>query len=66
MPYPLFDRSRLVVKPLADRQHDLDLSAILPLDAPVPAFDHPAIDEVAKRMGEACERRRGSQPSIEF
>lgn len=36
MPYPTFDRSRLIVKPLAEREHDLDLSAILPLDDTAP------------------------------
>jgi hypothetical protein len=36
MPYAKFDRSRLIVKPLAEREHDLDLSAILPLDADTP------------------------------
>src|SRR5438105_11680235 len=31
MPYPAFDRSRLHIQPLARRQHDLDLSVIVPL-----------------------------------
>jgi hypothetical protein len=30
MPHPRFDRSRLRVQPLAERQHDLDLSSVLP------------------------------------
>ncbi|MAF11879.1 hypothetical protein CMK11_15645 [Candidatus Poribacteria bacterium] len=36
MPYAKFDRSRLTVKPLAEREHDLDLSAILPLEGHMP------------------------------
>jgi hypothetical protein len=56
MPYPAFDRSRLHIKPLADRQHDLDLSAILPLDAPPPEFSHPAMPILAQRLVEAKQR----------
>ena len=37
MPYPLFDRSRLHLKPLAERIHDMKLAEVLPLDAPAPA-----------------------------
>jgi hypothetical protein len=57
MPYPQFDRSRLRLQPLAARTHDLDLSAQLPLDAPLPAFHSPAIPRLAKRLIEARERR---------
>src|SRR5262245_26107577 len=56
MPYPTFDRARLQIKPLAQRQHDLDLSALLPLDAPPPDFAHPAIPVLGRRLVEA---RRG-------
>jgi hypothetical protein len=58
MPYPLFDRSRLKIQPLARRQHDLDLSAVLPLDAPLPDFAHPALSVLGRRLVEA--RRRGA------
>jgi len=57
MPYPLFDRSRLRIQPLAQRQHDLDLSVLLPLDAPLPAFEHPALPLLGRRLAEA--RRQG-------
>jgi hypothetical protein len=57
MPYPAFDRSRLRIQPLAQREHDLDLSAVLPLDAPAPAFDHPALPVLAVRLQAA--RRNG-------
>jgi hypothetical protein len=53
MPFPEFDRSRLRIQPLAQRQHDLDLSAILPLDAPLPQFSHPAIPELGRRLAKA-------------
>lgn len=53
MPYPLFDRSRLLIQPLAQRRHDLDLSAVLALDAALPAFEHPALPVLAKRLVEA-------------
>ncbi len=58
MPYPAFDRSRLHVQPLAARQHDLDLSALLPLGAELPPFDHPALPLLGQRLVEA--RARGS------
>jgi hypothetical protein len=60
MPYPTFDRSRLRIQPLAQRQHDLDLSILVPLDAPLADFAHPALPilgqrlTAAKRAGAAC------------
>jgi hypothetical protein len=53
MPFPMFDRSRLKIQPLAARQHDLDLSVMLPLDAALPAFTHEALPIVARRLVEA-------------
>jgi hypothetical protein len=50
MPYPLFDRSRLRLQPLAQRRHDLDLSALLPLDVPLPDFQHPALPVLAGQL----------------
>jgi hypothetical protein len=58
MPYPAFDRSRLKVQPLAQRQHDLDLSYLLPLDAPLPDFTHPALATIGQRLVEA--KRKGA------
>jgi hypothetical protein len=58
MPHPLFDRSRLRIQPLAARQHDLDLSAVLPLDAPLPPFHHDALPLLGGRLAEA--RRCGA------
>jgi hypothetical protein len=50
MPYPTFDRSRLRIRPLADREHDLHLSTQLPLDAELPPFDHPALPVLGRRL----------------
>ncbi len=53
MPFPAFDRSRLVIKPLAERQHDLDLSVLLPLDAPPSGYAHAALPILGQRLAEA-------------
>jgi hypothetical protein len=58
MPFPTFDRSRLNIQPLTQRRHDLDLSVMLPLDAPLPAFSHPALSLLGQRLVEAKERGR--------
>ena len=58
MPYPQFDRSRLRIQPLAQRKHDLTLGDVLPLHAPLPAFDHPTIPVLGQRLVEA--RHAGS------
>src|SRR5579885_1162417 len=58
MPYPVFDRSRLHIQPLAQRQHDLDLSMLLPLDAATLAFTDPALPVLGQRLVEA--RRQGA------
>lgn len=49
MPYPIFDRQRLRIQPLAERQHDLTLDILLPLDAPA-AFAHPALPTLGQRL----------------
>jgi len=59
MPYPLFDRSRLRLKPLAERVHDMTLAEVLPLDAPVPSFEDASLERVAERVGRA--HRSGGQ-----
>jgi hypothetical protein len=54
--YPLFDRSRLVVKPLAERSHDLQLDRWLALDDETPPFAHPQLDTVAARLRTARQQ----------
>jgi hypothetical protein len=58
MPFPAFDRSRLRIRPLAERVHDLDLSAVLPLDALPSEFAHPALPVLAGRLVQARENGR--------
>src|SRR5258706_5044546 len=48
--YELFDRSRLVVKPLAERSHDLQLERWLALGDPAPQYSHPQLSGVARRI----------------
>src|SRR5436305_1413855 len=52
MPYPQFDRSKLRVQPLAQRQHDLTLDILQPLDGP-PDFEHPSIPTIGTRLAAA-------------
>ena len=54
--YELFDRSRLQVKPLAEREHTLALSQWLSLDDETPPFSHPDLPAMAKRLVRARER----------
>src|SRR5690349_16196521 len=54
--YELFDRSRLEIKPLGERKHDLQLQNWLALDDPTPPFEHPDLAAVADRM----RARRGA------
>lgn len=61
MPYPTFDRSRLKLRSLAERTHDLDLSSFLEVgDVPLP-FDHPDLARIADRIAAA---HRGGRPVI--
>jgi hypothetical protein len=48
--YKTFDRSRLLVKPLAEREHDLHIDRWLALTDPAPSFDHPDLGAVAARL----------------
>jgi hypothetical protein len=52
VPFPQFDRSQLILQPLAQRQHDLTLDAILPLNA-TSTFTHPSIPILAERLHRA-------------
>ncbi len=51
--HPIFDRSKLHLRPLAQRHNDMDLSALLPLTAPLPAFAHPALPLLGQRLVQA-------------
>ncbi|MBI3679725.1 MAG: hypothetical protein HY235_04950 [Acidobacteria bacterium] len=51
--YPLFDRSRLQIQPLAARLHDLPLEHWLSLEDETPPFSHPDFAAVARRLQSA-------------
>jgi hypothetical protein len=53
MSYPIFNRNRLKLKSLSERQHDMTLADVLFLDAPVPPFDDPGLGQVAERVARA-------------
>ncbi len=54
--YPIFDRSRLHLRPLSERDHDMDLAYLLRLDEGEPEFEHPDLPVVAAKVQEARER----------
>jgi hypothetical protein len=59
MPYPIFDRSQLKLRPLSERVHDMTLAEVLNLDDDIPPFDDPDLRQVAERVVQA--HRAGSQ-----
>jgi phosphoglycolate phosphatase-like HAD superfamily hydrolase len=56
--YAVFDRSRLEVKPLAERVHDLKLDRWLALEDETPEFAHADLPALAERL--QCARRSGA------
>jgi len=58
---PLFDRSRLKLRPLAERVHDVTVDEVMPLDADVPGFDDPDFSRLVDRVVAA---RRAGRPVI--
>lgn len=60
-PYPIFDRSRLKLRPLRERNHDVDVAEILSLDAPVPPYAHPELPALVERIAKA---RRSGRPVV--
>lgn len=55
--YSRFDRSRLEVKPLAERANDLQLSNWLALSDAAPPFEHPDLGAIAERLRARCGAR---------
>ncbi len=55
MPFQEFDRSRLHLLPLSEREHDLDLSVMMDVNE-APAFTHPTIELLAGRIREARKK----------
>jgi hypothetical protein len=54
--YETFDRSQLLIKPLCERKHDMNLDYVLKLDEPAPEFSHPQLRTVAERLLAAREK----------
>lgn len=59
--YPMFDRSRLAIPPLSERQHDMGAGDVLGLSAETQPYDHP---EFPALVGRIVEARRGQRPVI--
>ncbi len=55
MPYPTFDRSRLQLKPLTQRVHDLDHDIFLNVDDPIQELLSKDLDTLAHRIIQAKE-----------
>ncbi len=56
--YESFDRSRLEIRPLAERTHDLHVDRWLTLDDHAPEFEHPDLAAVGARL--RCAREAGA------
>jgi len=58
MPYKTFDRSRLMIKPISERIHDLHLPQMLvSIDDPVPDFSDPSIAKISAAIVEAKKKK---------
>lgn len=56
MSFETFDRSKLKLKKLSDREHDLTLDIMLDLSDEIPRFNHKNIDILSDRIMEAKKR----------
>jgi len=56
MPYPMFDRSKLSIKPLNERVHDVSIDVMIDPKGPIGPFDDPAIEPLAKSIVEARKK----------
>jgi hypothetical protein len=58
--FPTFDRSRLLIKPLAERKHDIRIDQQLPLEQLPPSLDARAMSDIAelgRRLAQAKARK---------
>ena len=58
MPFELFDRNLLRLKPLAERTHDMDRSSLIFPDSPRQPFEHESLPMLADRIVEAVRNGR--------
>lgn len=56
MPYKKFDRSKLILKPLSERKHDVTLSDLIYPDSPMEPFVNPALPILAQAIHGAASR----------
>ncbi|MBM3767220.1 MAG: hypothetical protein FJW32_17665 [Acidobacteria bacterium] len=54
--YETFDRTRLLIKPLAERVHDLEISRWLALGDATPPYEHKDLGVIAAKLREASAR----------
>lgn len=59
MPFTQFDRKRLHLKPLSQREHEIRLDIMLDKDA-LPEYRHPTIALLADRI---CAAKAAGRPS---
>ncbi|MCC7130751.1 MAG: hypothetical protein IT297_10180, partial [Anaerolineae bacterium] len=77
MPYPQFDRTKLILKPLRERQNDLKREVMIYPDSPYERVPQPDLDVLAERIVAARQRnapvivmmgahvlRRGNSPLL--
>lgn len=57
MPYKQFDRSKLNLRPLCERVHDLDISVTMPIDSPMEFIDDPQYGVLAERVLNANKKK---------
>jgi hypothetical protein len=58
MPFKTFDRSRLALKPLRERKHDLDRGCFIYPDSPYERSDQPALPVLASRIRKSRADRK--------
>ena len=58
MPFEKFDRGLLRLRPLSERNHDVDRSALIFPDSPRQPFEHEALPLLAERIVEAARAGR--------
>jgi len=58
MPYQMFDRGRLQLLPLSEREHDFHIHEVLGLDADLRMNDSAELNAVAKRVIEARKQEK--------
>ena len=61
--YPQFDRGRLTIFPLNQRENDVTLARVLPVGQQATAFDDPNLPAVADAVAGAVRRKASVAPA---